>query len=340
MILPRRKFLHLRAIWCLVFVTASCCFAGSPALGQDWARKMFTEHEHDFGVVAKGTEASFRFEFKNLYKEDIHVQSVRSSCGCAIASIENKLLKTGDVSAILVDFNSRVAGGQKKATLTVVIDQPFYAEVQLIIHGNIRANTVFDPGKIQFGEIRQGSKSNQTIRITHHGNTNWRITDVRSEQFNNEQIRVGLKETQRNRGIVRYEMTVELQGTLPPGYVQSELNLISNEGGGIRYPIMIHANVAAPLQLSPSVLSLGTLHPGQQVTHKVILKGDHPFNVTGVTTTDGTMQVEFDQQRTNRLQILNVTYTAGDAAGSHECEATVTTSDGANATFKAVANVE
>ena len=341
MMLPRWTFSSSITLWFSILVILQVSSTSSPLHAQDWARKMFSTHEHDFGTVARGTEKSFRFEFTNLYKEDIHIASVRSSCGCAVASVEQDLLKTGETSAILTDFNSLVKGGQKKATITVVIDQPYYAEVQLIVHGHIRANTVFEPGQIQFGEVREGSKTAQTIRIAHYGNTGWQITDVRAQRFTSDQIRVGLQETYRSNGTVNYDMTVELQDSLAAGYLQGELNLVTNEGGDFRYPISFYANVTSALQLSPSLLTLGQLQPGQQVTHKVILKGEQPFRVTDVATTDQSMQIDFDSEKSNRLQILNVTYTAGAMVGSHECEATITTDigNGTQAVFKAMATV-
>src|SRR5205807_9771104 len=54
----------------------------SSSLGQDWARKMFSESSHDFGTVARGAKVEHRFQFNNPYQETAHVAGVRSSCGC------------------------------------------------------------------------------------------------------------------------------------------------------------------------------------------------------------------------------------------------------------------
>ncbi len=47
--------------------------AVSPCFGQEWAKKMFKETEHDFGTVARGAKAEYRFVFENIYLEDIHI---------------------------------------------------------------------------------------------------------------------------------------------------------------------------------------------------------------------------------------------------------------------------
>ena len=43
---------------------------------QDWARKMFDKTTHDFGVVARGAKAEYRFVIENIYEEDAHIKSV------------------------------------------------------------------------------------------------------------------------------------------------------------------------------------------------------------------------------------------------------------------------
>ena len=52
------------------------------ASAQEWAKKMFKVTSHDFGTVARGAKAEFAFEFENIYEEEVHIASVRSSCGC------------------------------------------------------------------------------------------------------------------------------------------------------------------------------------------------------------------------------------------------------------------
>ena len=65
----------LAAAAIVIATTASSCFA------EAWATKMFSETKHDFGTVARGSDTTFKFAAKNIYKQDIELVSVRSSCG-------------------------------------------------------------------------------------------------------------------------------------------------------------------------------------------------------------------------------------------------------------------
>ena len=77
---PRRRtraFVALLAGACL-----TAFVPGNAACAQDWAKQMFPVTSHNFGTVAKGSKTEYRFRFSNLYKEDVRVVSVRTSCCC------------------------------------------------------------------------------------------------------------------------------------------------------------------------------------------------------------------------------------------------------------------
>jgi hypothetical protein len=168
---------------CTVTVILAC-FATQPALAEQWVAKMFSEVEHDFGTVARGADAVHRFAVKNIYKQDIEIVSVRSSCGCTTPTIENKILKTGDVGYIVASYNTRAFTGIHGATLTVEVkwnDNGILrrGETQLRVNGNIRGDVVFKPGAIKFDAVDQGATAEQKAEVTYAGRSDWKITDVR-----------------------------------------------------------------------------------------------------------------------------------------------------------------
>ena len=138
----------------------ACGFAltlvSSVASAQDWAEKMFTEKSHEFGSVPKAAKVEYAFVITNPYKEDVHISSVRSSCGCTIPRIQKDTLKSWEKGAVIAEFNTRAFSGQRGARVTVTIDKPYFAEVQLQVHGYIRTDVVVDPGQVAFGQIPTG----------------------------------------------------------------------------------------------------------------------------------------------------------------------------------------
>lgn len=288
----------------LILLTASIGSA------QEWARKMFSDTSHDFGKVAKGAKVQHRFKFKNIYEEPIHVASVRSSCGCTSVDITKRDLKTWETSEVIANFNTNAFLGHHSATLTVTIDKPYYAEVQLQVYGNIRHDIVLQPGSVELGSIDAGKTAEKAIAITHTGRGDWKILDVRSANTNFE---VEANERQRNHGNVTYDLIVRLKGSAPPGYINDQLFLITNDSMAPQIPVDVEGRVVAPIQVNPSSLSLGSLKPGQTVTKHVVVRGNKPFKVLGVDCED-CIQVDLPKEARN-AQAIPITFTAGDKPG-------------------------
>ena len=65
-----------------------------PVLAQaDWASDMFKETSHNFGRVARGSDAQFSFVFTNKYKEDVVIESVQSTCRCTKPSFTKRVIR-------------------------------------------------------------------------------------------------------------------------------------------------------------------------------------------------------------------------------------------------------
>ena len=154
--------------------------AAEATQAQEWANKMFSVTSHNFGTVAKGSKTEYRFVFRNMYKEDLHVVGVRTSCGCTSPEVTKHDLKTHETAEVVAKFNTRTFLGQHGATLTISFDKPFFAEVQLRVAGNIRGDVTFDPPFVDLGNVDLGKGASRSVRVTHIGSAPWEIKDVRS----------------------------------------------------------------------------------------------------------------------------------------------------------------
>ena len=305
----------------------------TPAIGKEWARKMFEEHAHDFGTVARGGKAEFEFVIQNIYKEEVHIASVRSSCGCTTPTIINPTLKTWEKGAIRAKFNSRTFLGQKSATVTVTIDKPYFAEVQLTVKGYIRSDIVLQPGSVDFGDIDAGVSAQRQVAVTYAGRDTWSITGI---EMPNSFLRSELMETRRGGGRVDYQMKVRLSEDAPQGYLSEQFFLITNDSRMEKIPVTVSGRVLPSVTVSPQSLALGVLAPGQRVTKQILIRSKKPFAVTGVAC-DGDC-LTFDQpEGQKKLHMIPVTFTAGDEPGKLAMKIKIKTDIGQGATAQCLA---
>lgn len=261
----------------------------STASAQSWADKMFEGKSHDFRIVGRGTKTEHHFDFTNLYEEDVHVKAVRTSCGCTTPSLTQNTLKTHETASVIATFNTNTFIGQKSATITVVFDQPSYAEVQLKVSGFIRTDITFDPPEVNYGELAAGQSSEREVVITHSGNSSWEITDVRSHCSN---LQVRLNPAERSQGMVRYRMLVRMDGEMPEGEIRERLTLISNDRSFPTTEMAISGRIRPTVSVSPASVSLGTTSTEGFAEKRLVVRGEEPFEIKDVQCADQRFEFE------------------------------------------------
>jgi hypothetical protein len=310
-----------------------CCVSVCVALvadvgqAQEWAKKMFPVTSHNFGTVAKGSKTEYRFVFRNLYKEDLHVVGVRTSCGCTSPEVTKHDLKTHETSEVVAKFNTRTFLGQHGATLTVTIDKPFYAEVQLRVAGNIRGDVTFEPPFVDLGNVDLGAGAERQVRVTRVGSAAWDITDVRSA---NPSFEVSMSKPTRTPSQTSYDLTMRLKSDAPAGYVKGQLILITTDPRATQIPMDVEGRVVAAVTVSPQLLSLGAVKCGGTVTKNVVVRANRDFCITGVACEDGCLTCE-PRTTPAKVHILPVTFQAGNAAGRVEQQLKISTDLGEGA---------
>ena len=300
----------IRNLMIALILTVGC---SGTALAQNWAEKMFEVTTHDFGAVARGAKAEFGFRLKNIYKETVHIAGVRSSCGCTTPTITKDTIGTYESSEILASLNTKSFLGQKSATITVTFDQPFVAEVQLRVQGNIRSDVVFTPGVVQLGTIDQGNTSEQRVSVAYAGRSDWAIVDVQST---NSHFEVEMDEMSRGGGRVAYNLLVRLRSDAPSGYLNDELVIVTNDSQSSRIPLSVEGRVVSDLSVTPASLFLGEVAKGQTVTKKLIVRGSKPFKILELNCDDDCFDFAVSDE-VKPLHVVEVTFTS-DQAGKVE----------------------
>ncbi len=258
----------------LIVATWACPLFATPQVAS-----MFSSTSHDFGTVARAAKTEHRFYFTNPYTTPIHVRSVRTSCGCTTPIVETHDVAPGEQGSILAKFNTGTHTGQRAATLTVTIDRPMVTEIQLHVKGYIRTDVVFNPGEASFGSVDQGTSKTLQVALEYAGRPDWQIKALNtSESF----LSATAKEASRGNGRVRYNLEITLSEETPPGPLQSELIVVTNDRNLTRVPLQINANIVAGLTVSPSSLALGDVLSTEPIKQLVLLKGQKPFHVKGV----------------------------------------------------------
>ena len=292
-------------------LTVAFVILGSqPVIAQKWARDMFEVTQHDFEVVPRGAKTEYEFKFTNKYKENIHVASVRTSCKCTIPRIEKSELKTYEEGAVIAEFKTSDFVGARSAVITVVFDRPFYAELQLIVNGNIRSDISPEPGEIQFGEVALGSEKVTDVKISYVGTAKWQIEDVRSK---NEHLAVKLSQAKTINNKIEYTMNVRLKDSAPAGEFADEIVVVTNEAQSNRVTLPVRANVVPPLYVEG--VQLGSLRVGESKVERLLVKSKTPFKIEKIECADDRFAFKPSDEE-KRVHLITFEFKANEKVGA------------------------
>lgn len=285
----------------------------APCAGQEWADKMFTARSYDFGSIARGAKAEYAFELTNLYLEDVHIVSAQVSCGCTTPRVEKETLKTYEKGSVIAHINSDRFVGNQGSTITVTIDKPQYAQVQLHVKVRIFSDVLLEPSSIVLGGVARGNSVERTIRVQYTGRSDWQITEVRSA---NPHLAGAVAETLRQGGRVTYDLKAVLDNSAPAGYVSEYLWLITNDPRTKEIPVPVEGHVQADISVSPSSLFLGVVQPGQSVTKQIVVRGQKPFRIASIRADCQCLKATSPKtEEAKSLYLVPITFTAGEKAG-------------------------
>ncbi|HID76708.1 MAG TPA: DUF1573 domain-containing protein [Planctomycetaceae bacterium] len=298
---------------CLLLLWLAVLGVWTPAWATPWAEKLFATRSHDFGTVARAARAEYEFVFKNIYIQDVRVASATPSCSCISVRIKNPYLKTYEKGAIGATLDTLRFRGQRAVTITVRLDKPYPATVQLHVKGYIRADVVMEPPGVDFGEVERGTAVEKTVDVTRYGTYDWRVGQVISS---NPHLSAEVVAANKGPGRVRYKIRVRLAATAPTGYFRDRIILQTNDRRGRFIPIQVDGRVCPTVMVSPTTLFLGVFRPGQRVTRQLVVRSKGPFRVLAVESQHDSVRAQLAEDSSPRpIHVIPVTFTAPREAG-------------------------
>ncbi|MDO5580305.1 MAG: DUF1573 domain-containing protein [Planctomycetia bacterium] len=313
------KYFYLFLICILLGANADICKAQTGV--DQWAVSMFTEMgtamAHDFGSVALHADVEHRFIFKNLYLEDVVVDSVQSNCGCTKASITKTVIHSMETAEVVarIDTSGKEHTKRRKATITVHFKSPLSAEVQLQVRTYIRADVGFEPGFVEFGTVQTGKVLSKTVFLRYEGNRpDWALTGLKKS---NPGFRADAREIERANGHVVYQVDITLKEDAQQGYINDILRFTTNEADSASASVFlpIRGLIMEPLTAKPSILQMGVIRPGEKITKNLVVRASTPFLVTRIHSNDSHMNF-LVANRKSTVHVIPITYTAGDVPGT------------------------
>jgi len=322
------------------FLVVWTALAIPPAGAQDWVASAFPERSFEFGTVARGSKLIHAFKVLNRTNQEIHIADFRTKCGCTQVRLGAREIPPGTLTVVEATVDTTKFEGFKASGLTLVIDRPTFTEVDLNLTCFIQGQITVTPGQIDFGIVRHATQPNVSVTLDYHGTRpDFAISRM---QTRTSDVTVKSKEVSRSPGgPAQFLLTATLKPTVPNGLFREEVTLFTNDPTVPTLPVTVVANVESAVTVSPSVLNLGRLRPGEVVKKTVLVRSSQPFKLTEIKPSEAELSATPDPDGSRPLHTVNLTFKAPDRSGPYHavCEIATDLKDEPTATLSTFATI-
>jgi hypothetical protein len=254
------------------------------AAQENWAEGLLSPRSLDFGTIATGSESVKWVTVKNNLQVSVELSGVSTACQCAQATMPSKrLLQPGEETAIEVRMNTLSFQKLRETTLTVTFGSPGFVSVSIPIRAYIRTDVVFEPGKLDFGNVEYSKGAEQVLKIMYAGRADWTIEDVKCAH---PDMKCELREISRNaqavNGInVEYSLRFRLSGEAKVGRFLEYATLETDDAKSPRIPLIVQGVVVPDVSISNPHTEVRALRVGQSAVVRLVIRGTRPFAIAG-----------------------------------------------------------
>ena len=298
-----------------LFLVASACMAARTATAQSWVDSIFPERQHDFGTVARGSKVHHTFRLVNRTRYDIHIMSWEAKCGCTEVKVGAQDIPPGTQTTIEAVIDTTRFQGFKPSGLTLHLDRPEYARVELNLSCFIRGDILVNPGQADFQVVSRGSAQSVTMTLNYYGGqTGWGVTKMITQS---PHVVARIEQQSRTDGQVSYLLTATLKPTVPTGFFKDEITLHTNDPSSPTIPISVTANVQSAVTVAPSILVLGRVQAGKEIKKTVVVRSAQEFKLTTVKADKAELIATPDNDAARPAHVVTLTFKAPAQAGPY-----------------------
>jgi hypothetical protein len=299
-----------------LLLAAWVALLAQPAGAQNWVDSLFPERAFDLGTVARGSKVHHTFKLVNRSGQEVHIASWRTKCGCTEVHVGAREIPPGLQTGIEAVIDTTKFQGPKSSGLTLVIDRPYYTEVDLNLTCFIRGDITLTPGQVDFGTVQRSAGPELSLNLVYAGGVpNWGITKM---QTRSPHLSARIQEQGRTyEGQLSYLLTATLKPGIGNGPFKDEITLFTNDPSSPAIPISVTANVQTAVTVTPSPILLGRVKAGETIKRTVIVRSPQPFKLLALKPSKDELSATTDPDGAGPIHKVDLTFKAPAVPGPY-----------------------
>jgi len=168
-------------------------FLSLPGIARGAGPKLTIDrHDFDFGQVYQGEKVSHTFRFSNLGDEPLHIEKVRTSCGCTAALLSEMEIPPGEGGEIETTFDSGRFRGPVTKTVYLYSSDPVQPVAQFHLRGTVQPEIEQSPERIDLGVMTPEVEKVARVELINRGHEEITLSSL---EVTAEELRAELAET-------------------------------------------------------------------------------------------------------------------------------------------------
>ena len=249
------------------------------------------ESVRDVGKVAKSEKIQVDFAIRNDGSAELLLYEVRPTCGCTVASFDNKIAPgaIGKIHAVVdtVDFNGPIA-----KSITVMSNDTANPRLTLTIKADIQPQVELYPGFARFNYVQSQGPSALKQWIWADNHADFKVTAVESPyDFITATFRKATAEELRAEVVSnpnQWIVETTIQPSAEVGALREFLVVQTNHPRQKELRIPITGFVRPVMSVTPYVADFGSIHmteAGKDLSLILVNFGEEPVEIKSVTST-------------------------------------------------------
>jgi hypothetical protein len=274
-----------------VWIVALGAFVSTGAAGADDAppapRIVCDEPSFDFGTVESHQPVEHTFILKNEGTAPLEIANARTSCGCTVASISEKIVPPGGKSEVRATLSLVGRIGQQHKTITIESNDPNNRNLTLFLNGAAASAIDVTPDRITFSQVAAGTVSTAEVVLAATGTNSFKI--LRAESTS-PAFAADVSPIEEGR---KYRVAVRMEQSFQPESPGGQINVQTDDPARPTIAIPVSCSALAEIIVAPVdiLLSANSTKPVMRTIH--LKPGTGPaFQVVSVEPPSGDMKVQ------------------------------------------------
>jgi hypothetical protein len=296
-------------------VVALVLALASAAAAETGPRAAVDEPVFDFGTVDRGMRVDHTFRLPNRGDAELHIDHVKSSCGCTVAVLSDRVVPPGGEARVAVSLDTDRLAGRTTKTITVYTNDPAAAVIGLSLTGQISADLVVTPTPLYLGRIRRGERIRREVLVT-PGREGAAFT-VERVDHTDPAVHALLEPRTDGPG---QRLVVELDRDVPLGRFNETLTLHTTSPSEPLMTLPVLGSVEGDVVVLPPQVTFGLTRGGGAAERELWIRnrGVRPVTVTRVVVQDDVATYELTPVRDGEEYRLVIRLRDGLAPGKIE----------------------